>query len=261
MRTPSRALPACPNGLLDGLGRPFAIVFFAAGFSAFNFTTFFDAALALGFVFALAFTFFAIVVSFRSSIDGTDLFLAKHALRVEVADTPALAAGRRVDHRVDECRLAGVHRLVHGALQLVGRRHIDADASECFCDLVVARILHEDGGRDIRAAARIDVGPAIDPVVVEDDDADREVVAADCLDLHARETEGAIAFDREHGFAGLDRRSDGKAHPDAHDAPCADIQALARLVHINNTAREIERVGALVYEDRIRTLLDDGAQR
>src|SRR5277367_5988605 len=49
------------------------------------------------------------------------LFLAQHALRVEVADAAALAAGGRVDHRVDQGRLAGVHRRVDGPLQLVGR--------------------------------------------------------------------------------------------------------------------------------------------
>ena len=64
MRTPSSALPAWPKGLLDGFGRPFATAFFDAGFFAFSFTTFFDAALDLGLTFVLAFTFllFAIAV-------------------------------------------------------------------------------------------------------------------------------------------------------------------------------------------------------
>src|SRR5882724_12899018 len=53
------------------------------------------------------------------------LFLANLALRIEVADSAALAAGGRVDHRVDEGRLAGVHRGVDGAFQLVGRSRID----------------------------------------------------------------------------------------------------------------------------------------
>ncbi len=46
----------------------------------------------------------------------TRLLLLQRALRIEVADAAALAAGRRIDHRVDERRLAGVHRRVDGAL-------------------------------------------------------------------------------------------------------------------------------------------------
>ena len=71
MRTPSSALPAWPNGLLDGFGKPFAAAFFAAGFLAFSFTTFFAVALDLGvafvlaFVFAFAFLRFAIAVPLR----------------------------------------------------------------------------------------------------------------------------------------------------------------------------------------------------
>src|SRR6266446_1496412 len=47
------------------------------------------------------------------------LFLLQRALRIEIADTAAFAAGLRVDHGVDQRRLAGVHRRVHGAPQLV----------------------------------------------------------------------------------------------------------------------------------------------
>jgi hypothetical protein len=57
--------------LLDGFGKPFALAFFAAGFLAFSFTTFFAVALDLGvafvlaFVFAFAFLRFAIAVPLR----------------------------------------------------------------------------------------------------------------------------------------------------------------------------------------------------
>src|ERR1700730_4453602 len=44
------------------------------------------------------------------------LFFPKLALRGEVADRAALAAGRRIKHRVDQGRLAGVHGRVDGAL-------------------------------------------------------------------------------------------------------------------------------------------------
>ena len=36
---------------------------------------------------------------------------------------------------------------------------------------------------------------------------------------------------------------------------------LRGLIHVDDAAREIERVGAFVYEDGIRPLFDDGAQR
>src|SRR5580704_683772 len=104
------------------------------------------------------------------------LFLANLALRIEVADSAALAAGGRVDRRVDEGRLAGVHGLVDGALELVGGRHMDADAAEGFHKLLVARVLDEDGRRHVRATRRINVGAAIDAVVVEDHDTDRQLV-------------------------------------------------------------------------------------
>src|SRR5713226_9043244 len=93
--------------------------------------------------------------------------LAKHALRVEVADAAALRAGCRVDHRVDQRRLAGVHGLVHGAFELVRRRRVHANAAERLHHLVVTRVLDEDSCRNVRTAGRIDVGPAINAVVVE----------------------------------------------------------------------------------------------
>src|SRR5690242_14900520 len=98
------------------------------------------------------------------------LFLANRALRVELADATALGAGRRVDHRVDEGRLAGVHGRVDGALELVGRCRLSADAAECFRDLVVARTLDKDGRGRVRTAGGIGVGAAVNAVVVEDDD-------------------------------------------------------------------------------------------
>src|SRR6267378_5217447 len=186
--------------------------------------------------------------------------LPKFALRVEVADAAALAAGRRVDRGVDQGWLAGVHGGIHGALQLIRCRGMDADAAECFHHLVVARALDEHGRRGVRANG-IDVGAAIDAIIVEDDDADRQLVAADRLDLHAGETERRVAFDGEHRLAGLDGGCDRIAHADAHHAPGADVQALARLIHVDDAAREIERVGAFIDQNGIRPLFDDGAQR
>src|SRR6185437_10004473 len=173
-------------------------------------------------------------------------FLAQRALRVEVADAAALAASSRIDHRVDEGRLARVQCRVYCALQFVGRGHVGPDAAEGLDESVVARAFDEDERRRVRAAARIDVDTAIDTVVVEDDDADRQVVPADRLYLHAAEAEGAVAFDREHLAAGFDRGGDGLTHADAHHAPGADVEALARLVDVDDAPREVERVGSLV---------------
>src|SRR4029450_10653824 len=180
-----------------------------------------------------------------------DLLLLQNALRIEVADAAALRARRRIDHRVAQGRVAGIHRFVDRALQLVRRGGVDADAAEGFHHLVVARTLDEHGRRRIRTCA-IDVGAAIDAVIVEDDDADRKLVAADGLDFHARKAEGRVAFDREHRIAGFDGRRNRIAHADAHDAPRADIDALARLVHVDHAAGEVERVGAFVDGDRVR---------
>src|SRR6266540_903173 len=119
MRTPSRALPAAPQGFVEGRARPLAD---AAAFFGASLTTFLADFFAAALVLDLLFLRVAIVVPLdESSIDSADLFLADHALRVELADAAALGAGRRVDHRVDQGRLTGVHRLVHGTTELVGR--------------------------------------------------------------------------------------------------------------------------------------------
>src|SRR6185295_10732967 len=145
------------------------------------------------------------------------------------------------------------------ALMRVGLPESIALSTARFHHLVVARILDEHGRCRIGGPGRVDVGAAVDPIVVEDDDADRQVVAADRLHLHARETEGAVALDGEHGFSGFDRRGNGEAHANAHHAPGADIEPLARLIHVNDAARQIERIGTFVDEDGIGSLFDDSA--
>src|SRR5438874_2205798 len=128
MRTPSSALPAWPNGLLEGFGRPLPFFF------ATSFTTFLDFAAAFLAVFladfAAFFCFFAMCclplsplmpakagIQFltsgspllRGRAAGESLLL-QLALRIEVADAAGLAAGSRVDHCVDQRRLARIHR-------------------------------------------------------------------------------------------------------------------------------------------------------
>src|SRR5436309_3358240 len=90
---------------------------------------------------------------------GKGLFLFQFALRIEVADPAALAAGRRVQHRIDQGWLARVHGSVDGAPEFIRGRRIDADAAERLHHLVVARALDEHGGGGVGADA-VDVGAA-----------------------------------------------------------------------------------------------------
>src|ERR1700733_13356586 len=107
--------------------------------------------------------------------------LRKGTFRIEIADVATLAARRRVDHRVDQRGLAAVHGCVDGALQLVRRGRIDANPAEPLDHFVVAGALYERGGGCVGTPARVDTIAAIDAVIVEHDDADRQVVAADRL--------------------------------------------------------------------------------
>ena len=70
-------------------------------FTAF-FEAAFDLAAPLAFTLVLDFAFLRVAIASPLSF----IFFAEHALRVEIADTAALAAGGRVDRRVDEGRLA-----------------------------------------------------------------------------------------------------------------------------------------------------------
>src|SRR6516165_2006446 len=108
-------------------------------------------------------------------INVTDLFFAKCALRIEIADATAFAACSRIDHRVNESRLAGIHRRVYGTFQFIRARCIDAHTVERLNHFVVTRALHEHRRRRVRTGV-VDVGAAINPVIVEDDDADRKFV-------------------------------------------------------------------------------------
>src|SRR4051794_40899337 len=126
---------------------------------------------------------------------GNASFLLQLALRVKVSDAAAFAARGGIEHCIDQRRLAGIHRGVHRALQLIRRGRVDACAAKGLHHPVVTRAFDEHGRRRIGACG-IDVGAAIDAVVVEDDDADGQVVAADGFDFHAGEAECRVAFDR-----------------------------------------------------------------
>src|SRR6266481_5623654 len=103
----------------------------------------------------------------------------------------------------------------------------------------------------------VDVVAAVDAAVVEDYDNDRQVVAADGLDLHSAEAERAVAFDGDNRLAAHDSRADGITHSDAHHAPGSAVETFARLVHVDDVATEIERVGALINDVDVRLVGQD----
>src|ERR1700756_4792208 len=63
--------------------------------------------------------------SAENAADGC-LLLLQYALRIEVADGAVFRARRRIDHRIDQGGLAGIHGVVDRALQLIRRGRIDA---------------------------------------------------------------------------------------------------------------------------------------
>ncbi|SPC14616.1 hypothetical protein CT19431_MP100198 [Cupriavidus taiwanensis] len=177
-------------------------------------------------------------------------------MRIQVGQPAAFGAGRRIDDGVDQRRLARAQRFVHRGLEFRRRGHVGTDAAEGFHHLVVARARHEGRDRRVLAAGRVHVDALVDAVVVEDDDADRQVVAADGLDFHAREAEGTVTAQRQHRLAGLDRRGHRIPHAYAHHAPGTHVQALARLIHVDHGTGVVQRVGAFVDERDARVGLD-----
>ena len=68
-----------------------------------------------------------------------------------------------------------------------------------------------------------------DAAIVEHDDLDREVVAAERLHLHAGEADRRVARDLDDRPVGMhDAGGDGEAHADAHRAVAAGVEAGAR---------------------------------
>src|SRR6516164_1522587 len=156
---------------------------------------------------------------------------------------PALGAGCRVDHAVDQRRALGCERSLQclGQARLVLR--VVSNAAERLDHFVVAGVRLQ-AGRGWWKQTRLVA--AINPAVIEDHNDDRKSVAADSLDLHTAEAEGAVTLDSYDGLAAYGSGGNGIAHADAHHAPGTDIEAPARLPHVNNVAREVECVGPFV---------------
>src|SRR5260370_193045 len=81
--------------------------------------------------------------------------------------------------------------------------------------------------------------------IVETPYGDREVIATDGLELHAAETEGAIALNGKHRLAADDSCANRITHAYAHYAPRSGVETLAGLAHIDDVTTEIERICAL----------------
>ena len=56
------------------------------------------------------------------------------------------------------------------------------------------------------------------------------------------------------------RCRDSLPHPNSHDAPSTNVQPLTRFQYVDDRAREIERIGALINQHYIRSFRDHVAQ-
>src|SRR5947209_5997838 len=179
------------------------------------------------------------------------------ALGVQAFNVPALRACCRIDDTVDQRGLSGCECSLQSFRE--ARRVFDviANPSERFVHLVLASVRHEASRR--RLSARFIA--AVKPIVVEDQGEDWELVAADRLELHSAESEGAVTFDGDDRSTGHSGRGDGIAHADAHYAPCTAIETPARLRHVDDVASEIESVGPLVHDGYVRLVHEHVANR
>ena len=159
----------------------------------------------------------------------------------------ALGTHSRVNDAVDEGRTMGGEGGGERRAQFVGRGSIVGSATEGLYQLVVAGIGCERRGRRICTASEVGVVATVYAAIVEHHHGDGQSVAADGLDLHTTEAEGAVALDSHDLTTTGDGCRYGIAHADTHDAPCAAVEAQARTVHIDDVARVVERVGTLVH--------------
>src|SRR5262245_471107 len=113
----------------------------------------------------------------------------------------AFGACAWIDYAVDERRFPSPQGIIESVRQLGGCGGPVARTTECLDEAVMVCGGHQRGRRWVR---RDGVGTvaAVDASVVEYDDHDGQPVAADGLQLHARESEGAVAFDGHHRRTG-----------------------------------------------------------
>src|SRR5258708_1636850 len=113
---------------------------------------------------------------------------------VEALYVPALRAGPRVDGTVDQCGPPGSEGRFQSLREAGGIFDVVADSPERFDQLVVPSVLNEASRRRGNGSRSV---PVVNAIVVEDQDHDRQAVAADRLDLHSAESKRDIAFDRD----------------------------------------------------------------
>ena len=177
--------------------------------------------------------------------------LGHHRTGVQISDVTAFAPCCRVDHGIDQGRFAGSECFGDGLAQFVGIGCNDTDTAKGLHHKLVFGVFDKDGCRRVLAPTPVFSIAAIDAVVVEDNDADRKVVAADGFHLHAGESKGTVTLDTKHLIAGLDSRRDSRSHADPHDAPGADIEPLAGLVDVDDGPALIQRIRAFVEAQRL----------
>src|SRR2546427_1019285 len=175
----------------------------------------------------------------------------------EVSAVPAellrLAGGLLGNPDVDERRAAEVHRLLQGALQVLRLLDEEALAAERLHHLVVASAIDQRVRLQVleRLVRHFRV-PRADAAVVEDDDLDWQLIAADRLHLHAGEADRRVARDRDDRLVGVHHRGGGDEAPaDAPRAVAAGIAPVPRLRIEQLGAADIHRAGTLADDDRV----------
>src|SRR4029077_13987493 len=157
------------------------------------------------------------------------LCTADLALWVQISYVATLRARCRINDAVDERRLPGSERFLQSFGESFGIGDMMAGTAESLDEFVITSVLHQNGWSRISTATSIHVVAAINPTIVKNNGDDGQGVAADGLNFHAAETEGAIALDGDDRFTGSHSRSNGVTHADSHHAPGPGIETLARL--------------------------------
>jgi hypothetical protein len=176
--------------------------------------------------------------------------VSRLAVPAELLRLPGGALG---DHDVDEGGAAVVHRLVDGAADVLRVLDEEALAAKGIHHPVVAgavdqRVrLHAEHRvvRDFRHAGA-------DAAIVEDDDPDREVVADQGLDLHAREADRRVAGEVDDRAVGVhDGGGDGLAEADPHRAVGVGVEAGAGMEARQLDQADIHRARTLGAEEGV----------
>src|SRR3954465_12080554 len=153
---------------------------------------------------------------------------------------------RRIRQDVDQRRLAGLERPLHGAAELRGLAHELAVAAERLDDLVVARLRPQVGGHrvSVEELHRVLLEPP-DPVVAHHAD-DVDAVARERVELHPGEPEGPVARQQAALLVGPgELRGQRVAGPGAQAPVRARVQPAAGRVGVDDAAGVRDEVPAV----------------